>query len=138
MSFLSSMDIAGSGLTAGRLRMDVISENIANSQTPNYRRKEVVYEAKGNNFQQMLNENMEGGYTGGVRVSGIVEDPSDLTPVYDPDNPQANAEGYVMYPNVDTSQETLDMMSATRAYDMGLNAVNAIKQMASKALDIGK
>lgn len=148
MAFLSSMDISGSALTAQRLRMDVISENIANASTTRtenggpYRRKMVILEATGqsqNNFRDMMEEKMNADtQQGGVRVSEIVEDPSDFTPVYDPSNPDANAQGYVMMPNVDPTKETLDMMSATRSYDANLTAFNAVKQMAAKALEMGR
>lgn len=148
MAFLSSMDISGSALTAQRLRMDVISENIANASTTRtengggpYRRKMVILEATGqpqNNFRSMMEEKMNTDAQPGVRVSEIVEDPSDFTPVYDPSNPDANAQGYVMMPNVDPTKETLDMMSATRSYDANLTAFNAVKQMAAKALEMGR
>jgi flagellar basal-body rod protein FlgC len=75
---------------------------------------------------------------GGVKVAQVAEDPSDFTPVYDPTNPDANDQGYVMMPNVDPVKETLDLMSATRSYDMNLTAFNAIKQMASKTLEMGR
>lgn len=146
MSFLSSLDISGSGLTASRLRMDVISENIANSTTTRtenggpYRRKLVVYEpAQQLSFQHILASKLQqGGEQMGVKVSKIAEDPSDFTPVYDPSNPDANAQGYVMMPNVDPIKETIDMMSVTRAYDANLTAFNAVKGMAVKALELGR
>ena len=75
---------------------------------------------------------------GGVRVSQVTEDQRDLEPVYDPDHPDANEEGYVMMPNVDLVKETVDGMSATRSYEANITAFNAIKLMAQKALEIGK
>ncbi|MGX8702394.1 flagellar basal body rod protein FlgC [Caproiciproducens sp.] len=149
MAFLNSLDISGSALTAGRLRMDVISENIANASTTRtenggpYRRKIVVYEpAEQNSFRHILDRKMSENESEqtpkGVRVSKIEEDPSDFTPVYDPSNPDANEQGYVMMPNVDPIKETLDMMSATRAYDANLTAFNAVKGMAVKALELGR
>lgn len=146
MSFLSSLDISGSGLTASRLRMDVISENIANATTTRtenggpYRRKMVVYEpAEQSSFQHILASKLQqGGEQMGVKVSQIAEDQSDFTPVYDPSNPDANAQGYVMMPNVDPIKETIDMMSVTRAYDANLTAFNAVKGMAVKALELGR
>lgn len=148
MAFLGSMDISGSALTAERLRMDVISENIANASTTRtekggpYRRKMVVLESAGQpqtTFRSMMESKMSAEQpSGGVKVSEIAEDPSDFTPVYDPTNPDANADGYVMMPNVDPVKETLDMMSATRSYDANLTAFNAIKQMAVKALEMGR
>lgn len=147
MAFLSSLDISGSALTAERLRMDVISENIANASTTRtenggpYRRKVVVMEPAGqSSFRRMFEDKLNSGEQaqGGVKVTKIEEDPSEFTPVYDPSNPDANAQGYVMMPNVDPIKETLDMMSATRAYDANLTAFNAIKGMAAKALDMGR
>lgn len=148
MAFLSSLDIAGSGLTATRLRMDVIAENMDNVKTTRtadggpYRRKQVVYQAMGESdfntiFKSKLAEKSQETQRG-VRVVEIVEDRSDFTPVYDPEHPDANAEGYVMMPNVDPVKETLDMMVATRAYDLNLTALNGIKLMAAKALEIGR
>lgn len=148
MAFLDSLDIAGSGLTATRLRMDVISENIANASTTRtesggpYRRQMVVYQSvEHQSFQQLLNSNVTNRSNtskGGVKVQEIVEDQSDFTPVYNPSHPDADENGYVMMPNVDPIQEMIDMMAATRAYDLNLSAVNAIKSMASKALEIGR
>jgi flagellar basal-body rod protein FlgC len=145
MAFLNSLDIAGSGLTATRLRMDIISENIANASTTKtenggpYRRKMVAYQSIENeSFQEMLSGNVGNYAKGGVKVTEVIEDQSDFTPVYNPSHPDADADGYVMMPNVDPVQEIIDMMSATRAYDLNLSAINAIKSMATKALEIGR
>lgn len=150
MAFLSSLNINASALTASRLRMDVISENIANATTTRtenggpYRRKMVVYEPASNDdsnsFESMFNKSMNGAsyQPQGVKVTGIVEDQTPFTLKYDPSDPDANAQGYVQMPNVDPIKETIDMMSVTRAYDSNLTALNAIKTMASKALEIGK
>ena len=75
---------------------------------------------------------------GGVRVTEIVEDQRDLYPVYNPDHPDANEQGYVMMPNVDPVKETVDAMAATRSYEANITAFNAMKTMAQRALDIGK
>lgn len=149
MAFLSSLDIGGSALTASRLRMDIISENIANASTTRtdaggpYRRKMVVYRAKDSgrdSFGSVLSRTMDASSAspGGVEVEGIVEDQTPFTTIYDPSNPDADAQGYVQKPNVDITKETLDMMSVTRAYSANINALNAVKNMASKALEIGK
>ncbi len=149
MAFLSSLDISGSALTASRLRMDVISENLANSsatRTENggpYRRKMVVYQtADGNrSFEDALQSKMDGvsdAVPGGVKVAAIVEDKTPSTPVYDPSSPEADGQGYVQMPNVDPVKEILDMMSVTRAYSANISALNAVKNMAGKALEIGK
>ena len=145
MDFLSSLNISGSGLTAQKLRMDVISQNIANADvtrtedgTP-YRRKMVVLGSINGNgtFRDALN-NASAVKTGGVKVDSIVEDQSDLVPVYNPNHPDANEEGYVMMPNVNTAQEMIDMLSASRAYEASVTAFNATKTMLQKALEIGR
>ena len=146
LAFLSSLDISASALTAERFRMDVISENMANSSTTrtenggSYRRKLVVLQTHGEDqsrfrriFQNQLQQVGQG-----VQVAQVAEDPSDLTPVYDPTHPDANADGYVMMPNVDPVKETVDMMAATRAYEANLTMFNAVKNMAVKALEMGR
>lgn len=150
MAFLNSLDISGSGLTASRLRMDVISENLSNAETTRtaqggpYRRKMVVYECADNaqTFRSMLEDQAKGnGDTAvpqGVKVTGIVEDQTPFNTEYDPTNPDANAQGYVEKPNVDLIQETTDMMAASRAYSANLTAFDAVKNMAAKALELGK
>lgn len=145
MDFLSSFNISGSGLTAQKMRMDVISQNIANAEvtktedgTP-YRRKMVVLSSikQNNSFKDALSKaaNIN---TGGVQVESIVEDQSALLPVYNPNHPDANEDGYVMLPNVNTGQEMIDMLSASRAYEANVTAFNAMKAMALKALEIGR
>ena len=148
MAFLSSMNIVGSGLTAQQLRLDVISENITNQNTTRtenggpYRRKMVVLETEGelSPFQQVLAKARGEAVptAGGVQVTGIVEDPSDLKLVYDPTNPDANADGYVEMPNVDLVKEMADAMAASQAYSANVTAFNVLKQVAAKGLEIGK
>ena len=149
MAFMSSMNVVGSGLTAQQLRLDVISENITNSQTTRtegggaYRRKVVVFQAEGTRspFQAALDRArgaVSSGREGGVRVAQIVEDPSDLKLVYDPAHPDANEEGYVELPNVDTVKEITDAMAAAQAYSANVTAFNVLKQVASKGLEIGQ
>ncbi len=144
MAFLNSIDISGSALTAQRLRMDVISQNIANASTTRtatgepYRRRVTIFtERSGTDFQSYLNDatNAAGG---GVVVSAIATDMSDFKSEYDPDHPDADADGYVQYPNVDEVTELVDMMAATRAYEANVTALNATKNMALKALEIGR
>ena len=140
MSFLSSLDISASALTAQRMRMDVISENIANADTTRtanggpYRRRVAVMAEQQLTFSSVLNQ----ATGGGVAVTQIVEDMSDFNYVYDPDHPDANADGYVAKPNVDTTEEIIDMMSATRSYEANVTAMNATKSIAMKALEIGR
>ncbi len=148
MAFLSSMNVVGSGLTAQQLRLDVISENITNQNTTRteaggpYRRKFVVLESQGGQtpFQQALaRARGEAVATqGGVQVTEIAEDPSDFKLVYDPTNPDANADGYVEMPNVDLVKEIADAMAASQAYSANVTAFNVLKQVAAKGLEIGK
>ena len=149
MAFLSSFDICASGLSAQRLRMEIASENISNIDTTRteaggaYRRKEVVFESYGtNSFRDALRNAAKGkgiSSTGvGVRVAEIVEDDREMKMVYNPEHPDADENGYVEMPNVDLLKETVDSMSATRSYDANVTALNAMKLMAQKALDIGK
>lgn len=149
MAFMSSMNIVGSGLTAQQLRLDVISENITNQNTTRtenggpYRRKIVVLASEGDRtpFQLALAHAMgqgSAGTAGGVRVTEIAEDPSDFKLVYDPTNPDANAQGYVEMPNVDLVKEMSDAMAASQAYSANVTAFNVLKQVAAKGLEIGK
>ena len=141
------MNVVGSGLTAQQLRLDVISENITNQNTTRtegggaYRRKMVVLQSQDSQtpFQQALaRARGERPAEGGVQVAQIVEDPSDFKLVYDPTNPDANAEGYVEMPNVDLVKEIADAMAASQAYSANVTAFNVLKQVTSKGLEIGK
>ena len=131
MSFLDSMSISASALTATRVRMDVIAENIANSNTTRtengdpYRRKYVVFqEIKGNDsFASFFNKAKTA--HGGVRVLEIGKDQSEFKYDYNPTHPDADENGYVRYPNVEVVQEMVDMMSAYRAYEANITALNA-------------
>lgn len=142
MAFLDSLNISGSALKAGRLRMDIIAENLANAQTTRteeggpYRRKLAVYRSTGDTSFGRLLKNRQSSRTPGVAVEAITEDQTDFTPVFDPSHPDAGEDGYVLMPNVDEIKETVDMMAASHAYDANLNAFNAIKSMAMKALEM--
>ena len=149
MAFLSSFDICASGMSAQRVRMDVAAENIANIDTTRteaggpYRRKDVMFESYGaGSFQEALISAPQGkcfaSRNAGVRVSGIVEDDREMKRVYNPGHPDADADGYVSLPNVDLLKETVDSMSATRSYEANVTALNAMKLMVQKALEIGK
>lgn len=144
MSFLSSLDIAGSALTAENYRMSIISQNIANSAVTRtqgggpYKRKQAVFQERELNFSDVLNGEMKKSGAGGVRVSEVVESDNPLVPVYDPSHPDADENGYVMYPNVNRTEEIADLMAATRAYEANITALNAVKAIAAKALEIGK
>lgn len=145
MAFLSSLNIGGSALTAQRFRMDIISQNIAHASTTRtasgdpYRRRQVIFEEREQqSFRNALTKELESMPGSGVRVKEIVHDESDFQPVFDPAHPDANEEGYVMMPNVSTTQEMIDMMNATASYQANITAVNAVKNMAVQALQIGK
>lgn len=145
MAFLDSLNISGSALTAQKFRMEVIAQNIANAETTTngkaYRRKLVVLSERPNSFLESLqdaSERLKTEKNGGVEVSGIIEDENAVRLEYDPDNPFANGEGYVEKPDINTVEEMIDMMSASRAYEANVTAFNAVKRMAQKALEIGK
>ncbi len=148
MSFLKGMDVCASGMTAQWMRMDIVSENITNANTTRtengeaYRRKMVVLEPQQErkNFSKYLSEEKlrQQDAVGGVKVTEIVEDERPFRRVYDPTHPDADQEGYVNMPNVDILKETIDAMSASRAYEASLTAFNVFKSMAAKALEIGK
>jgi flagellar basal-body rod protein FlgC len=148
MNFGSSFGISASALTAQRLRMDVISSNIANAETTRasvvdgkavpYRRKLVVLEtAQADSFSNILDSKMSGG-SQGVKVKSIIEDTSPLKPVYNPSHPDADVDGYVYMPNVDLTKEMVDMLSASRSYEANVTMLNASKAMVGKALEIGR
>ena len=134
MSLFGGLAISGSGMTAERLRMDVIAENLANAESTRgadgqpYRRKEVVLGAAGGqSFQDMLD---------GVRVKAVVEDPSPGKKIYDPGHPDADPQGFVTMPNVDTVTEMVDLITASRGYEANVQAMNAAKQMFQRTLDL--
>ncbi|AKN33947.1 flagellar basal-body rod protein FlgC [Clostridium carboxidivorans P7] len=139
----NNLRISASGLSAERLRMDTIASNIANVDTTRgangqpYRRKIAVFQE---NLNTQLNK-QNGKYEQtplGVKAVGIVDDESPLRRVYDPSNPDADAQGYVSKPNVNVLNEMADMMVATRAYEANIDAISSEKTMFSKALEIGR
>jgi flagellar basal-body rod protein FlgC len=149
MSFFGSLDIAASGLTAERLRMDVTAENLANAQTTRgangqpYQRQEVVLQQVGGGFSAALSGAMGtpaagGAVPGGVAVSGIVSDPTPNQTIYDPGNPAANAQGYVRMPNVNPVNEMVDMIDESRSYQSDVTAMSTAKTMYEKTLDLLK
>ena len=157
MSFLNSINIIGSGLTAQQLRLDVVSENVTNSQTTRvengegaYRRKMVVFESVSgrDSFRAALarasnglisNTEQTTPVAGGVRVAQIVEDEENpMKMVYDPSHPDADEDGYVELPNVDMVMEIADAMAASRAYASNVTAFNTLKSVISSGLEIGR
>lgn len=139
--YLNSLNISGSGLSAERLRMDIISQNLANVDTTvaangqPYRRKTVQFQERVQSFSDYLGQAEE---PAGVQVSSIGEDQSDFKLKYDPTSPVAGADGYVRTPNVDTITEMTDMMEASKSYSADVTAFNAQKNLATTALEIGK
>lgn len=149
MSIFHSINTSASALTSQRLRMDVISSNMANVDSTRhtqvngewvpYRRKSVVLVPKENNFSSFLNVAMNRSEVGnGVKVTRIVEDDTPFKEVYDPEHPDANEFGYVQMPNVDPLREMVDLISASRSYEANVTVLNASKGMLMKALEIGK
>lgn len=146
MAFLNSIDISASGLTAEKLRMDVISRNIANVNTTRtangtpYRRQVVVFQEgdKQMSFSDYLSDASKSLIGSGVKVVGITEDKTAFKSVYDPGHPDADEEGYVKMPNVDVMTEMVNMISSSRAYEANITAINSAKSMALKALEIGR
>ncbi len=146
MGVFSSMDISASGMTAQRTRLDIISQNIANVNTTRgadgnvYKRKNVVFQEKQYvSFSDTLAAASCGTVGNGVKISQIIEDnDTDCRMVYDPSHPDADENGYVTYPNVNTVTEMTDMIDASRSYEANVTAFNASKNMQLKALEIGK
>lgn len=139
--FFAAMEVSASGLSAQRTRMNVASSNLANAQTTQgvdggpYRRRDVVLaavatpEAQGTQFAQ---------YVRGVEVQQITQDARPPQLEYDPGHPNANAEGYVAYPNINPVEEMVDMITASRAYEAGITAMSTAVNMAERALGIGR
>ena len=156
MGFMNSINIVGSGLTAQQLRLDIVSENVTNSQTTRvengegaYRRKMVVFEAVSgrDSFRAALaraanglisNTEQTTPVAGGVRVTEIVEDQSPMKIVYDPTHPDADENGYLEMPNVDMVKEIADAMAASRAFASNVTAFNTLKSVISSGLEIGR
>ncbi|EAH4830115.1 flagellar basal body rod protein FlgC [Campylobacter jejuni] len=161
MAYLSDFDISGYGLSAQRFRMNVISSNIANANTTRtaeggpYRRREVIFKAT--DFDKLLNEQInkdnnflkyENPLDGpsspeeakpaiqSVVVDKVVRDDKDFRMKYDPSHPDANAEGYVAYPNVNPVIEMADLIEATRAYQANVSAFTSAKTIAQSAIDL--
>jgi flagellar basal-body rod protein FlgC len=137
--------VSASALDAQRSRLNLISSNIANAEstrTPEggpYRRRDVVFTTTP--FRSTLEELSSpkaAEFFQGVQVTDVVLDPRELRASYEPQHPDANADGYVLYPNVNPLEETANMMSALRAYEANVTALNATKSMALKALEIGR
>lgn len=140
MAFCSSLDTVGSALTAERFRTDIITQNLANANTTKtsngepYRRQVLEFEEIPLSFSEELDKVTA---SGGVRVSNIVKSDADFKLIYDPTNPEANEEGYVRSSNVDTTEEQLDLLAASNAYEANLTALSVVKAMISKTIEMG-
>lgn len=148
MGLLNSMKISASALLAQRLRMDVIANNVANQNTSRglvdgapYRRQQVVFRERtaGVAFRDFLGSARGSGFAGGgVEVSAIIEDTAPPRRVQDPTHPDADAEGFVLLPNINVVTEMTDLISARRAYEASVTVLNAAKSLALEALRIGR
>jgi flagellar basal-body rod protein FlgC len=141
MNLITALDVNATGLTAQRARVEVSSSNLANSQTTRtddggpYRRKDVVFETS--SFKDTLGRVMDNDIEG-VEVSQIVQDPRPFERRYAPGHPDADAEGYVLYPNVNALEEMANLMEASRSYEANLAAINIVKAMINRTLEIGR
>lgn len=152
MTIFHGINTSASALTSQRLRMDVISANMANAESTRatmvdgewqpYRRKMVVMQPNEKQpFSYFLHHAMGRSNTevgDGVKVTAIVDDQTPFKQVYNPEHPDANEQGYVQLPNVDPLREMVDLMSATRSYEANVTTLNASKNMLLKALEIGR
>lgn len=159
MGLFGAIDISASGLTAQRLRLDLIANNIANVNTSRteqttpggnpipYRRQVAVFVPRPpeTSFAQTFDQVLKGGNGNGVQVQEVLEDPAPFRLEYNPESPDAAQTeedgipvGYVRMPNVNIVTEMVDMISASRAYEANVTALNASKSMMSKALEIGR
>lgn len=133
MALMSIFDVAGSAMTAQSERMNVAASNMANADSVTgpdgqpYRARQVVFQV-----------DPAGQGVGGVRVAGVIQDPSPMKKVYDPKNPAADASGYVTMPNVDMTDEMVNMISASRSYQANVEVLNTAKTLMLKTLTIGQ
>ncbi|HYM55137.1 MAG TPA: flagellar basal body rod protein FlgC [Solirubrobacteraceae bacterium] len=145
MGLFDAIGIAGTGLTAERIRLDVTAENLANADTTRgangqpYQRQEVVLQQVGSGgFSGALQQASAAQSPGGVQVTGIVKDGTPDQQVYDPGNPEANAQGYVRMPNVSTVTEMTDLISEQQSYQSDVTAMQTAKSMFSSTLTLLK
>ena len=146
MSFFNSINVAASGLTAQRLRMDVIAENIANVNTTRtadggpYQRRTVIFEEApgvGRPFGSVFNNAVDNRRSTGVRVSRIVSDPTPGMLAFDPTHPDADEEGYVRMPNINIVEEMVNMISASRSYEANITSMSSFRSITQRTLEIG-
>lgn len=145
MNFFDSLRISSSGLSAQRLRMNLISGNLANvntTRTPEggpFQRKEAVFESQPINpdFQELVESELDARVSQ-VKVAGVSDDQRPPVVKFDPNHPDADEKGYVSFPNINVIEEMVDMMTAARSYEANVTAITTAKTMANKALEIGK
>jgi len=142
LGVFSAMEVAASGLSAERTRMNTVASNLANARTTRtaaggpYKRLDPVFEAVGLDESTGVMANQGG--VSKVKVARIQEDTRQGMMVYEPGHPDANAQGYVEYPNVNAVEEMVNMITASRAYEAGVTTIDTVKAMGRSALDIGK
>jgi flagellar basal-body rod protein FlgC len=147
MGMFDALGISASGMTAERTRMDVVANNLANSQTTRgadgqpFRRQEVILQSQSQSFAATLNREVgerlrPTGTPRGVRVAEVAEDPTPNRLIYDPGHPDANAEGYISMPNVNPVTEMVDLIASSRSYEANANAMQTAKQMFTKTVDL--
>lgn len=142
LGVFSAMEVAASGLSAERTRMNTVASNLANARTTRtdaggpYKRLDPVFEAVGLDNERGVMATQGG--VSKVKVARIQEDTRPGMMVYEPGHPDANAAGYVEYPNVNAVEEMVNMITASRAYEAGVTSIDTVKQMGRSALDIGK
>ncbi len=141
MDILNTFKVSGSALKANTIRLNTISSNLANIETTStpeggpYKRKSVYFQSAPLNFKDQLESSLKNAVEGG-KVSTILEDNDPPKKIYNPSHPDAKEDGYVDMPNISVLEETVDMMSATRAYQANVTVIKTTKRMALKALEI--
>jgi flagellar basal-body rod protein FlgC len=145
MDFDSAMKISGSGLTANRAWMNTVSSNLANMNANKtetglpYQRKTIICESQpaSQSFDDVMSDALNGGIEK-VSVEGVVPDGRDFKRTFDPSNPDADKDGYVLSPNINNVEEMANMLTASQSYEANLAALNTAKSLALKTLDIAK
>ena len=146
MSLFTALDINSMGLTAQRRRLEVISSNLANANTTRtleggpYRRRDLVFETARlrDAFRSELNAAVENQHRLGVEIIGVYQDAAPFIKRHEPSHPDADEEGFVLYPNVSPVEEMVNLLSATRSFEANVQSINAIKEIARKSLEIGR
>jgi flagellar basal-body rod protein FlgC len=143
MSLFSALSVSASGMEAQRTRAELLTENLANSETTRtpdggpYRRKDAVFSSQGvdSPFQSIFASELSGGAPG-VTVSDITVDSSAPDMRYQPGHPDANADGYVAFPKIHPAEDMVDLMGASRSYQANIAAISSVKDMIQKSIDL--